>query len=275
MTDQPPTDRRYSHLYMPRENLLPDSARARVRLATYLTDTVSHDRRVELATAMQGELGIPVAPWFPTFYDKVSITDVLDSVTIVHRYFKLVNRHNDAEGWLRAVARIFHEENLGYRVDAAAGVHPLVDVEFEAQRVAAIQVLTGPRYKATLDAFEGAHEALERDPPDTKEAVRDIFGAIENLFKLMAPKAARLGAGELKQHLQPIIDQHYAEITAKRAATKMVLSLGDWVDGGHHYRHEPGTPDPAPPPMDYAVMTMSTGAGFLRWLAEIDRALNP
>lgn len=69
-----------------------------------------------------------------------------------------------------------------------------------------------------------------------------------------------------------MLEKRYTDAFARRAANKMMLSLCDWTGGGHFYRHEPGQEEPAPPPMDYAVMTMSTGAGFLRWLAEIDRA---
>lgn len=189
---------------------------------------------------------------------------------------KVLQGQHRATLWLKFVKRALAEENLGYRVDDRGGIHPLVDVEFEAQRVAVIQVLSAERYRATLEAFEGAHEALERDPPDTKEAVRDVFGAIENLFKLMAGgKSPRLASAEVKKHLPAMLDGHYTDNTARSAAGRMMDSLCDWVDGAHWYRHEQGQPDPAPPPIHLCVTIMSTGAGYLRWLAEIDKALSP
>jgi len=247
----------------------------RIRVGGLCKPTIDGRTWEAVAAFLSRELGVYVDHYLPTFFEDAEIRDFLDGLTLIYKLLE-TRDPNGAKLWFLEVTRILKEESAGYRIDEKAGLHPLVDFEFETLRVATIQVLAGQRYKATLATFEGAHEALERDPPDTKEAVRDVFGAVENLFKLMtAGQASRLVKFEIEKHVPPMLDQKYKDVTARTAAGKMVESLIGWVAAGHCYRHEPGTPEPAPPPMDYAIMTMGTGAGFLRWLAEIDRALNP
>jgi len=113
--------------------------------------------------------------------------------------------------------------------------------------------------------------ALAQAPPDGKAAIRAVFSAAENLFKLITSKD-RLGAREAED-LRPIIDKLYAaDATARNSASKMLASLKDWIDAAHFYRHEPGTEDVAQPPLALAVYLVGTGASHLRWLAELDNA---
>jgi hypothetical protein len=87
----------------------------------------------------------------------------------------------------------------------------------------------------------------------------------------MFPGAPRLTADEITGRLRPALEKHYeSERTARRAALKMADALSEWVDGAHNYRHAEGEEEPTPPPLALALVFMSSGAGFLRWLAEID-----
>lgn len=158
-------------------------------------------------------------------------------------------------------------------MDEQGGVHFRPDKEFAHNRAAAVAALQSSRYANALDAFERGMAALASVPPDGKGAVRYVFGAVETLFRLMVPRAPRLGATEL-DGLAPLLQHKYtADETARRASAKMLSSLKDWVDAAHLYRHEQGAEEVAQPPLEIAVYIVSTGASHLRWLAELDASL--
>jgi hypothetical protein len=54
-----------------------------------------------------------------------------------------------------------------------------------------------------------------------------------------------------------------------------VDAFRDWVDAAHFYRHEAGREAVAQPPLSLAILLISAGASFLRWLAEFDAAAHP
>jgi hypothetical protein len=174
---------------------------------------------------------------------------------------------------LARVSRIFQEENLGYRVDRKGGVHYAVDAEFERNRASAVRSLGGDRYAAALEHFEAAQTALDSIPPETRTAVRQLFDALETVFRLMLPKVSRLGAAEVERDLKPLVLPLY-EGAARNFASLMLNSLADWVNAAHQYRHAQGTEQPSAPPLELAVGSVSSGAAFLRWLAELDQRLN-
>ena len=105
-------------------------------------------------------------------------------------------------------------------------------------------------------------------------AIRHTFEAAEILFRLICPKAPRLGGAEINTHLKPLVETLYSgDQTACRASMKLLASFSDWVDGAHFYRHGQGTEEPTQAPLEIAVLAISMGASFIRWLAEIDQAL--
>jgi hypothetical protein len=109
---------------------------------------------------------------------------------------------------------------------------------------------------------------LSKVPPVGKNAIRDALGAVENVFRIVCPKAPRLVAPELRKHLEPTVQKMYAnDSVAQAAASKALSSLSDWVDSAHFYRHEPRTPEPQEPPLEIAVLLVSGAASWLRWLA--------
>jgi hypothetical protein len=119
--------------------------------------------------------------------------------------------------------------------------------------------------------FEGAYRALDEIPPNTTGAVRAVFEANENLFKLMFRGTPRLSAKEVTNRLQPAVDKRYQpNPTAQRAAIRQVRSFLEWVESAHNYRHAQGVEEPTPLPLPLALVLISNGVGFLRWLAEMD-----
>jgi superfamily II DNA or RNA helicase len=194
------------------------------------------------------------------------LRDALDTITILH------SGVGSPTGWRQRIGRIFREENLGLRLDEKGGVRYAVDQEFERNRTSAVAGLARQRYAAALDHFERAHEALDRTPPDTRTAVRQSFDAVETLFRLMLPTAFRLGASEVEKGLKPVVLGMYGG-AARNFASLMLNSFADWVNAAHQYRHAEGVEQPAPPPLKLAVVSVSSSAAFLRWLAEVDSRL--
>jgi hypothetical protein len=280
-----PKGKRFTHVYLEKGKPTEDSERMRRRLAS-LIDSIDAFRQdpEQLSQRAERKLGI-ATPWtenrpWRDFLAKWDLTDVLDLVTIGYGllvektrgdYYGTLRHRNYVEEWIEGVREILQEENVHYTVDAIGGVHFLYDAQFAEERAATIASLQGERYANARHAFDGAMEAFSKAPPDGKSAIRDVFSAAENVFKLITSKD-RLGDKEADD-LGPIIDRLYAaDDTARHSARKMLSSLKDWVNAAHFYRHEPGTQDVAQPPLPLAVYLVSTGASHLRWLAEIDNA---
>jgi hypothetical protein len=283
MVDAGPIGQRFSQTYLASPELLPDSMRMRRRIGHLIGDTFLRDFPDLLAK----ELGIPLDrasgtydSYWPTFLGKIAIGDVLDTITI--RYRSLSMHFYDADGsetakakraFLNDVRRIFAEERVRYRIDDGGGVHFTIDEAFENVRIAAVTQLGQPRYAGARHLFEEAFLALDGSPPDGKGAIRSIFFAAENLFRLMFPSSAQLNAGEVLKNLKPVLDSMYSEQKpAVYVAQKQISAFREWIDGAHFYRHEPGTEDPAQPPLDLAIYMVSQGMAHIRWLIKIDES---
>ena len=86
---------------------------------------------------------------------------------------------------------------------------------------------------------------------------------------MLGKKVTRLGAAEIERHFKPVL-QKVLTGAARDAAGLMASSLADWVNAAHQYRHAQGVETTEPMPLDLAILMVSTGAGFLRWLADLD-----
>jgi hypothetical protein len=284
-----PKGQRFTQLYSERGKPTQDSTKMRRRLASLIDsiDAFHTGDPQKLSQRAEKELGI-ATPWsqhgtWREFLAKWDLQDILDLVTIAYRLlvqqaqadaYARFHHRNFAQEWITEVRRIFQEENVHYTVDSAGGVHFQFDEQFAKDRRATIATLQGERYTNARHAFDGAMEAFAKAPPDGKNALRGVFSAAENVFKLITSKN-RLGAKEADE-LGPIIEKLYAaDDTARNSAKRMLVSLKDWVDAAHFYRHEPGKEGVAQPPLSLAVYLVSTGASHLRWLAELDSASVP
>jgi hypothetical protein len=232
---------------------------------------------VDASAVLKEELGVqvPHTQWgynYDKWFLECELRDLLDSVT---EFWKARRPANfvAANQWRDGVARIFEEENIGFRLDEAAGVHYSIDQEFDRARQCGIAVLQADRYSAVRAEFDAAYRALDQIPQDTKGAVRAVFDANEILFKLMFPRTPLLGQKEIRDNLAPRVQKvHRADPAALRAANRVVAAFGEWASGMNNYRHGQAVEEPTPPPLPLALVFMSAGAGFLRWQAEMDTA---
>lgn len=262
---------RYSQLYIDQSAPLSDSARARHRLGKVMESQIRS--ATELNNYLERELGVKVGvahsfQW-PNFTAKCATRDLLDTITLT---FNLQRQDGREARWLAATRRIFAEESMAYEIDDTGIVHPAVDKEFQRNRQAAVAGLQLPRYANSLHAFERVSDALLAQPPNGKEAWRAAFSAVEGLFRLMFPTAPQLNAGAVEAHLAPVMQKVYgSDAVALRAANKQLASFKGWIDASHNYRHEPGSEEPVQPPIDLAIVAISNGASFLRWLIALDQ----
>jgi hypothetical protein len=268
----PPVGERFTLVYSPKPRTLRDCQRFRHRLAAYLSG--QRDMYV-LVDLLSSEIGIDVPRGYngilwQSFFKYAEMGDVLDSITFAGQVLQL-QRESALQSFRSFVDRAFREQGLGYRVDEKCGVHFYVDEEFEAGRASTISALEDARYAGARAAFARGHECLDGHEPDTLGAVRGVFDAVENVFKQITG-APRIGASELTKEMRPkVVALHTGP--AANASSQLLESLAKWVNAAHQYRHDPGHPDPAPPPLDVAVVMMASGAAFLRWLATLDAQL--
>lgn len=268
-----PTGQLYSRIYLRPDAPLEDSPRARRRLAVIMKEAFRGDVG-QLCTLIERELGVIVPKiasyWesglrFDEFIHSSALRDLLDTITLAAALLK-ADRRRPAD-FIGEVRRVFAEEHLGYEIDDEGGIHPLVDQEFSEAKQATIRALNDTRFGAARENFEGACYLI-RDDPD--RAIELTFKAAENLFKqLLDGKAAGLDARTIEKHLARRFEALYGgNPAARQAAAQMCASFRNWVNAAHKYRHAPGHPAPARAPFDLAVLMVSQGAGYIRWLAK-------
>ena len=184
-----PSGKRYSHLYIERGKPISDSARARRRIAATAsaiafgghTPSGTYDA---LRKALTMELGVQVGRNLDDFLIKCDILDFLDSISVI--FGRLPSRVEQA--FLSQAVRIFREEHLAYEIDAKGGVHPLIDDEFSLAKRATIAALADKKFAVVLSHFEAAVDKLGDGPDmDSKAAIREVFLALETLFKVVSP----------------------------------------------------------------------------------------
>jgi len=283
MPTEPPQIPSFRRLYARPDSPLPDAPRFRRRLATIVPEYFfdSLEFRANLARFMESQFGIDV-PHYQAMGGRVftledhflqsHIHDVLESITAIARF--LANgpgRSSASDHWVGTVRRIFAEEHMAYRIDDDGVVHPLVDQAFEAARTSVIGALAGDAFNAARAHFENAIAALEEDPPDTRGAVRDCFDAAENLFKLLTGTGQDLTQSNVTATLKPIVDRLHGGLAASTQshAGRMLSSFADWANAGRPYRHAQAGTEIQAPTHSLAVLYLSTGAGFIRWLAHM------
>lgn len=266
---------RFSQVYLKQDTPVVDSQRMRNRLSACYWDLLSSDSS-DLVKMIHLETGAKV-PFVVSsyslteFFETCETRDILDSITIIFRYYHAgrLNSHK-ATQWHSFVSRVFREENLGYRLDALGGVHFFHDEEFERNRVATVAGLA--TLPSVREAFEKSHVFLDQDTPDTASAVRAVFESIEILYKhlIKAEGKDRLNSHGVQKILKPKVQEKLAEKSVELKATEHMLDgFCDWIDAGHMYRHGQKTEATEPPSIDFAVMFISQGASYLRFLLQL------
>lgn len=278
-----PQGQRFSLVYLRRDEQLEDSVRMRRRLGATIEDFQRghFNQYLHRALGLEYKYMHGMGDW-TEYYVALDLRDVLDSVTVFLQF--LVETQNQGDGydrqyardtlprWLLEVRRIFAEEGVRYSVDDWGGVHLRVDEQFEVTRAATVQGMGSPRYAAALASLEAGYKALDGVPPDGREAIRDVFDSAENVFK-QTFGAQRLAGHLIDKHLRPAVAALPWNPEALEAGDVMCDALKNWATAAHKYRHEIGRPDPHQPPLDLAVLMVSQGTAFVRWLVVVDQAV--
>lgn len=285
-TDQ---GKRFSHIYVSHDTPGKDSKKARFRLSKLVEKQCpgpsssrsgsSFDHAKYAQERLENELGLKFGSRSTTghlikswewYFNRITVVEMLDSITVLATYLK-DSYGRDQKKLLEETRRIFKEENLAYEIDDLGGVHPFIDGSFSATAQSAILALSGERYSATADCVNGIDDCLLQDPSDYIGAIRRVFGASENLFKLMfsVPRLdARTVGDKLGKQQQALYSAHP---TLQSASAKTLEGFKDWINAAHFYRHEQGVQSPNQPTEEFAILLISQGLSYVRWLAQMDQ----
>jgi hypothetical protein len=234
-------------------------------LANALCRVVSQKVGVEVSTGLSGRYGLS------ELIKTGKLRDVLDLITVGFSFFLDKGYERKAYIWKEAVQEIFEEESVAYKLDAKCGVHFLYDAEFERSRGQVITALKAPRYVGVHAELSKAFDFVSQRPPDTKNAVKSAFEAIEILSKLMDPQIKRLGSNEVKRNLRRIIisDSSHDKIS-ENATNQLLESFASWVNSVQTYRHGQVGEGAVKPPLQMALLILSGSAAWLRWMLSFD-----
>lgn len=282
MPDTPPDNARFSLVYMKQGETVRDDPKMRLRIARVLYEAGMTDgRRLTFSNLITRELGVPGIPRSHTytswdeFFLRQPLNVVFDLIWLMRKYLADSGYTDPPRRMLAEVQRIFSETQAGYTVNRYGSVRYIVDQAFEANRAISIFALQGEKYRAAMAHIEGVDAALTKTPMDGRAAIRAVFDAAENIFKQISKKdrlTRDFATAELSSH---IAIAYPDDSLATRSQGKTIRSFGEWVDAAHFYRHESGQPAPHQPPEDVAVLLVSQGISYVRWLAKIHRAVTP
>ena len=284
---------RFSQIYKSDTKLYDDSKRFRVRLHTYLKKLLEN---YNLAQKIQETLGVKTT-FYGTHYDiegfmdSASIKDILDSVTICYELLKdtknirsnykpeiSVNRTKALQKELITfVNQCFLEENLYYTVDENGIVHFNPDEEFHCLKNTTLRILQEERYVSVAHEFRKVSKSLDLGPAHTKDAIGNLFKSIETLFRLLCNHGdiKNLNSSAVAKYLPNIAKKAYqGECTTTLAVVNQKIEeFKKWTDSAQPYRHGQATEVIDEPPLSLAVLIISTGASYLRWLAWLDQTV--
>jgi len=261
---------RFSVNYAKRGSPQSDSPRMRVRVHQ-LFELLGLSQEVKPAL-ISLELGITVpygsyGPLWQNFFITSELRDFLDVITLMAR--AAATRYSDGKGFTKKISAIFEQENVSYRIDGKGGVHYAIDEEFAHNQASTISALSSSRFEAAREHLATAQGALDRVPPDTREAIRQAFECVETIFKLMFPSVNVLGAADATKKLLPIIERRY-EGPERDASRRLLEAFKEWINSAHQYRHGQATDTPRLPSITTAVLSVSMAASWARWLASLE-----
>lgn len=134
-----------------------------------------------------------------------------------------------------------------------------------------ISAISNPRYEATKRFLEKSEQALIGTEPDYIAAIRAVFDAAENVYKLMFPNLPRISAQNINSNLKTRIGDLYPVPGAQQKATTNILeSFRHWTEAAHNYRHAEGAEVIVEPDEQTAIALISQGHTFVRWLVKLD-----
>jgi len=272
---------RFSLAYQPADSTASDSERFRRRLSAFLIE-LAWSYRHDISGALTRELGAAVPgywdthknyhPNFKEFYEKASLRDVLDSITVIYRVLKdQLSREASARAWRDFVERALREEGMQYKVDYSGGIRFLVDELFEKTRTGCIASLTALGMLSVASLVEQAFEHLASIRPDSKLAIRTIFEAMETFCKKQFETGEDLTERLIAKTIAPWITSFYVsqDDVVKASGDRLIQGLKAVVNTAHIYRHGQNTDKLLQPPSELATAVVSQAADYLRWLSQI------
>ncbi|MEM6409094.1 MAG: hypothetical protein AAF700_11830 [Pseudomonadota bacterium] len=275
----------FSRNYLAKDTPSADDKKMRHRIAKYL-ETYTHSESGDFGRFIETELGISVLSEGPysqyvnwmRVLEKCSISDFLDIVTAVCRLrpstTKREGRMTVKYDFLEFAERVFREQAVAYRIDQKGGIHPFIDKSFSSTLAETLEGLEGKELFAAKAHLEKAEKALLEFDVDTRQAVRSAFDAVENLAKIIVPKSTQLNKDVAQNGLRPkLCDPEQAPKTDFHPTTKLFDGFIQWINAAHFYRHDPGQAEPTAPSKEFAVLFLSQGVSYARWLSqEISRS---
>lgn len=271
-----PKGQLYSRVYLQPTETVRDSARMRMRIVRAIERHIPRNRRdTGFGAAVEGELGIqivssggynpPYVSWERLVRQELSVSDLLDVLTMLWRNIEGRGRDN----FRNNITQIFAEEAIGFSVDEEMGFHPAFDEEFERSRSSIVRILSGEGFRHEADFVALSEAALLANPLDGRAAIRAVFDAAENLFKRITGKQ-NITNGNVRQKLAAVALQGIPQDGRSNVAVNKILDcFEDWAAACHFYRHAPGQVETAQPTEAIAILLVSQGYGFVRWLAEL------
>jgi len=281
--------KRFSHLYMSASSPLKDSKKTRYRIAKLLegefpSQSLAQQRRHapdhakkaqdllenEVGRQFRSNVGGYMYPSWSAYTQKVTVPEFLDAITVLAGYLRSCEAKSETN-LVKQVQRVFKEENMAYEIDDLGGIHPLVDGAFGVAKLSAIAALSSDRYSGTAELVDAIDPCLLQDPVDYIGAIRAVFGANENLFKLMFG-VQQLKADNAAKYIGSKQQSMYeGHPNLKAASSKTLESFKDWINATHFYRHEQGEEMLSQPREEFAILVVHQGLAFVRWLAQLDQ----
>lgn len=281
--------KRFSLLYMTVGTPFKDSKKTRYRIAKLLEGefpslSLAQKRRHapdhaknaqdllenEVGRQFRSNIGGLMYSSWTAYTQKVTVPEFLDTITILVSYLRSCEAKNETN-LVQQAQRIFKEENMAYEIDDLGGIHPLVDGAFGAAKLSAIVALSSDRYSGTAELVDAIDACLLQDPVDYIGAIRAVFGANENLFKLMFG-VQQLKADNAAKYIGPKQQAKYeGHPNLKAASSKTLEGFKDWINAAHFYRHEQGEETLSQPREEFAILMVHQGLAFVRWLAQLDQ----
>lgn len=274
-----PKGQLYSRVYLQPTETVRDGARMRMRVLRAIEQHIPRHRRgTDFGAAVEGELGIeivrsaayssPYVPWEHLVRKELSVSDLLNVLTMLWRNVDGRSRNN----FRNNITRIFAEEAIGFSVDGEMGFHPAFDEEFERSRSSIVRILNGERFRHEADFIALSETALLANPLDGRAAIRAVYDAAENLFKRITGKQ-NITNGHVRKELAAVASQGIPQDGKSNVAVNKILNaFEDWAAACHVYRHAPGEAETTQPTEAIAILMVSQGYGFVRWLAELSAA---
>lgn len=266
----------FSRTYLRQPATQRDSVRLRNRLAAkaWELERTSRNAAIAFVRIIHAETGARVPEGaggydIGRFFRETEFRDVLDGVTCM--VTAMEEQGANARMWVEFCKRAFDEEAMAYSVDDHGGCHYRVDVAFHETAASVVASLSVAPFVAAGAALDNAVKELTRAEPQGKHAIRDAFEGLETLFKVVTGTNHDLTVANIGNDLMPIVSRKYdaADPIAQGAAEQSIASLKDWTNACHRYRHGHQVEEPVEPPLELAVLLVSNGLGFARWIADL------